>query len=469
MKPRSLRFRLILGNLIPLLLVLPFIGLLMIYLLETQGIVASVSRDLSRQAILVADTASVQPDIWVDKSTAQKFLSRISPRLSARVMLLDTGGRVLVTSNPADEGMIGTIAYSGEYQSVEEAIQKASIDAPNAEEVVIPVVRNDGLLLGFVKMDNPISDVYQRSLQLRQITIWVLGIGLILGITLGWLFSRDLTRQLNTATKAVSSLAAGKSLSLLDVSKKPAEIRDLYTAFNTLVSRLKNVEDNRKRLLANLVHEIGRPLGSLQSAVLALSSGADRDKELQAELLDGIAGELHRLDRLVGELANLHNELAGTLILKREPLEPGGWLHRITETYRQEALEKKLIWVDRIQPDLPEVDLDAEQMTLAVQNLISNAIRYTPAGGTITIRCETVLDALEIAVHDTGPGIPAEEQVKIFEAFNRGSSSRRFSQGMGLGLTIARDIVEAHGGRIDLKSQPGSGSEFCIRIPLQAS
>jgi two-component system, OmpR family, sensor histidine kinase BaeS len=468
MKPRSLRFRLILNNLLPLFLVLPFVGLLMIYLLETQGIVASVSRDLSRQAILVADTASIQPDIWMDKNSAEKFLQRISPRLSARVMLLDTGGRILATSDPADDGLIGTIAYSGQYQSVEEAIQKAAKDAQDAREVVIPVVRGDGLLLGFVKLDNPIMDIYQRSLQLRQVTIWVVGIGLIVGILLGWLLSRDLTRQLQAATRAVTSLSSGRSLTLLEETKKPDEILQLYRAFNTLATRLKNAEENRKRLLANLVHEIGRPLGSLQSAVQALTGGADQDKVLRSELLEGMASELHRLAHLVGELANLHNELAGTLVLQRAPVDVVEWLNRITETYRREAHDKELTWESHIQTGLPEIELDADQLTLAVQNLVSNAIRYTPAGGTITLGCEITGNDLVIEVKDTGPGIIQDEQQKIFEAFSRGSTSKRFPQGMGLGLTIARDIVEAHGGRIDLVSQPGQGSEFRVIIPVQA-
>jgi signal transduction histidine kinase len=156
-------------------------------------------------------------------------------------------------------------------------------------------------------------------------------------------------------------------------------------------------------------------------------------------------------------------------MLNRAPVVVGEWLHRITETYRQEALEKKLSWECLSQPDLPVIALDSEQLTLAVQNLISNAIRYTPACGAITISCNIVDHNLVIAVKDTGPGIPEDEQTKIFEAFTRGSSSKRFSQGMGLGLTIARDIVEAHGGRIDLVSQPGMGSEFRIVIPVPAS
>jgi two-component system sensor histidine kinase BaeS len=464
---RTLRSRLILGNLLPVLLILPLVGVLMIYLLETQGIVASVSRDLNQQAILVADAASAQSGIWVDRNSAQTFLSRISPRLSARVMLLDTGGRVLVSSNPADEGMIGKIIFSGKYRSAQELEQNVNSEPAETGEVVVPVVRSDGLLLGFVRMDNPLSAFYERSLQLRQITIWVVLIGLVLGVSLGWLLSRDLARQLLTATQAVTNLATGRSLDLLDGKNKLQEIHQLYQAFNLLVTRLRNLEENRKRLLANLVHELGRPLGSLQSAVQALSSGADRDQELHSDLLDGMAGELHRLDHMVGELANLHNELAGTLILHREPVQVSTWLQKISETYHQEALDKGLEWVCLISDDQASVNLDAEKLASAVQNLISNAIRYTPPGGKVCVRSDFHDQELQIKVSDSGPGIPVDEQKKIFEPFTRGSSSRRFSQGMGLGLTIAREMVEAHGGRIELTSEAGKGSEFCIILPLE--
>ncbi len=254
-------------------------------------------------------------------------------------------------------------------------------------------------------MDNPLSSIYERSLQLRQIAFWVVGIGLLLGIILGWVLSRDLTRQLQAATQAVTHLATGQTLTLLDEENKLKEINQLYGAFNTLVNRLKNLEENRKRLLANLVHEIGRPLGSLQSAVQALKGGADRDQELHAELLDGMAGELHRLDHLVGDLANLHNELAGTLILNRAPVDVCDWLQTITETYREEAIAKGLEWECDIAPDMPVISLDAEQLTLAVQNLISNAIRYTASGGKVSVSGGIHGTNLEIIVSDTGQGI----------------------------------------------------------------
>jgi two-component system, OmpR family, sensor histidine kinase BaeS len=463
---RTLRFRLILNNLLPLVLVLPVVGLLLIYLLETQGIVATVTRDLTSQAVLVADAASLRSEIWVDPNSAIAFLQRVSPRLSAQVMLLDSGGRLLVSSDPADNGIIGKIIYSEKYDPVKNPAGDVNYEQSELKDVVVPVVRSDGLLLGFVRLANPISSVYERSLQLRQVMIWVVGLGLILGVIMGWGLANDLSRQLQKATRAVTNLATGQTLEVLDESKSPQEIGELYRAFNTLVLRLKNLEENRKRLLANLVHEIGRPLGSLQSAVQALSGGAHRDQALRVDLLEGMSGELHRLDNLVGDLANLHDQLAGTLLLNREPVAVSDWLQKITGTYHEEALARGLKWECSIQPDMPVINLDADRLALAVQNLISNAIRYTPSGGSVCVKSETDGKDLVIQVSDTGPGIPPEEQGMIFEPFTRGSTARRFSQGMGLGLTITRDLVEAHGGTINLESKPGEGSTFRMMVPI---
>jgi len=255
----------------------------------------------------------------------------------------------------------------------------------------------------------------------------------------------------------------------LDESKSPSEISQLYRAFNTLVLRLKNLEENRKRLLANLVHEIGRPLGSLQSAVQALSGGAHRNQGLRVDLLEGMAGELHRLNNLVGDLANLHDQLSGTLMLSREPTAVSDWLQKITETYKEEALSKGLHWDCVIPSGLPVLSLDADRLALAVQNLISNAIRYTPSGGKVCIHTEIKDQDLKIEVSDSGPGILVEEQGKIFEPFTRGSTARRFSQGLGLGLTIAREMVEAHGGIISIDSTPGKGSIFRVEIPISTA
>jgi signal transduction histidine kinase len=119
-----------------------------------------------------------------------------------------------------------------------------------------------------------------------------------------------------------------------------------------------------------------------------------------------------------------------------------------------------------VSPDLPLVRIDPDRMAQAIGNIVSNAIKFTPAGGKVSIDVRSESGQLCIQVADTGPGIPLNEQEKIFQPFIRGSQGRRIVEGMGLGLSIAREIVVAHGGDIKLESTPGAGSRFVLQIPV---
>ena len=253
------------------------------------------------------------------------------------------------------------------------------------------------------------------------------------------------------------------------------EIDALYRAVNTLVERLHTLEDARRRLLANLVHELGRPLGSLLAAVDALRHGADADPALRDELLTGMADQIARMQPLLEDLTQLHGQLLGSLELKREPTPLSQWLPEVMALWRQAAGEKGIVWRADIPLDLPLVPIDRDQMSRALGNLFSNAVKYTPEGGTILVEAGVTgwrkdeQASCWIRISDTGPGIPAAEQATIFEPFQRGQAQRRFPQGMGLGLSIARDIVVAHGGSIDLESVSGEGSRFTVTIPFSGT
>jgi signal transduction histidine kinase len=240
----------------------------------------------------------------------------------------------------------------------------------------------------------------------------------------------------------------------------------LLQAVNTLVERLDTLEQARRQLLANLAHELGRPLGALRSAIQALLGGADREAALRQELMLGMDAEIGRLQRLLDDLARLHDQVLGTLELNRRPTALNDWLLRTLAPWREAAQDKELSWEAAIPAGLPTLELDADRLAQAVSNLLSNAIKYTPSGGAVSIEAGVEDDAVWIGVSDTGPGIDAEEQARIFTPFYRGRSAGRFPQGMGLGLTIARDLVVAHGGRIEIDSTPGQGSRFTIWLPL---
>jgi two-component system sensor histidine kinase BaeS len=298
------------------------------------------------------------------------------------------------------------------------------------------------------------------GLTLAMIAIVLLGCSVA-----GLILALRAERSLRRVTQAIREFAVSETSEVVP-EEGPGEVRILARAFNSLVERTRNQEEARRQLLANLTHELGRPLGALCSAVQALEGGADQDPELRRQLLEGMQNELERLQRLVGDLGELHNGALGSLELNRATVPLSVWLPQVLAPWREAAQSRRLQWQCSIDPDLPSIEADPDRLAQAVGNLLSNAIKYTPAGGTISVSVGADDGILSISVSDTGPGIPAHEQDRIFAPFYRARSDRRFPQGMGLGLTIARDVVQAHRGTLEVQSGLRRGSCFTIHLPL---
>jgi signal transduction histidine kinase len=245
----------------------------------------------------------------------------------------------------------------------------------------------------------------------------------------------------------------------------PQEIQDLSEAVNILSERLRLLEDTRQRSLANIVHELGRPLGAINTATYVLRQGAGDDPEVRDELLAGIENAVLNMEPLLNDLAQLYGQGQGSIQLNVQPVDLNEWLLPSLLPWRTVAREKGLTWQADFAEDLPVVEIDPDRMNQVIGNLISNAIKYTPQGGAVTVTADADPGMINIAVCDTGPGIEPEEQERIFEPFYRSQAHRRFPQGLGLGLTIARDLVEAHGGTLELVSTPGEGSCFTVHLP----
>jgi signal transduction histidine kinase len=244
-----------------------------------------------------------------------------------------------------------------------------------------------------------------------------------------------------------------------------AETQQLSRAVNTLFERLRALEAARKRLLANLVHEIGRPLGALRMGIEALAHGANHNPKFYAELLEGMDLETARLQSLLEDLSHLHEQALGTLELDYQNLDLTTWLPGMLSSWKQLASKKRLHWELHIPQSLPVVRADPLRLDQVIGNLVSNAIKYTPRGGTVKVEAGESNSHIWVRISDNGPGIPLDAQELIFEPFVRGGQGRRFPQGMGLGLTIARELIEAHGGRLELESEPGMGCEFTVWLP----
>ncbi len=466
----TLRRRLIISHMLPVLVIIPVMGIVLIYVLEMQEAVPNLTREMVEQAALVTEIAQDTPAVWTDAASARDLVRRVSRHFDWRVMLLDQAGRLLASSEAADAGRAGEILSAPDLASAlaGQTVVRNDYFSPsfNTEiaDVWLPVRQANQSVAGIVRLSYPLSRVFDRFMILRYIVATVLLAGIAAGVALGWVLALNLERPLRHIAEAIQRLTQGEQPIPLS-ERGPEEIALLEHGFNALVERLHNLEDARHHLLANLVHELGRPLGALRSAIEALRTGADRDEQLRQELLSGIDEELELLRRLLEDLAHLHDQVLGTLELNRQRINLSEWLPAVLAIRREAALQKGLHWETHVPADLPVIYADPERLAQALGNLVNNAFKYTPKGGTVSVSAGVEADEIWFRVSDTGPGIAPPDRAHIFEPFYRGKTSRRFSQGLGLGLTIAHDLVTAHGGRIELDSTPGLGSRFTIYVP----
>jgi two-component system sensor histidine kinase BaeS len=470
---QTLRSRFVLSHVLPLAIIIPVMGIALVYVLETQVLLSILSQELQGQALLAGKIAAGRPEIWHDSEQAHAFVTEVGADLDTRLMLLDSWGNLLASSEPADAGRLGqTIELDGWPTALAGETSVRTIYSRQMQQeivdVLVPIMDQEGQILGVVRLSHRLINVYDQFLHQRFLIGGILLAGLLLGTVAGWVLALNLERPLRDVAGAARQLTSGEQLAPLP-ERGPKEIRNLLHSMNVLVQRLLSLEQARRQLLSNLVHELGRPLGAFRSATQALLGRSGEDATLRHELLAGMDAEVERLGRLLDDLAGLHDQVLGTLELNRQPTALGEWLARTLPPWRESAQAKGLKWETTIPPDLPTVDVDPDRLAQVVGNLLSNAIKYTPTRGTVSLDAGIEGEEAWIRVGDTGPGIDPEEQVRIFAPFYRSQPGRRFPQGMGLGLSIAYTLVAAHGGRLELDSAPGLGSRFTVWLPRHAS
>ncbi len=466
---RSLRSRLILSHALPLLIIIPVMGVALVNLVENRVLLPSLSRALMTNAVLLADLTGNQPELWSNSAYAEYYLTHLREDISARVMFLTPGGQLLASSDADEANTLGMVL---DFEGVAKARagQVASYTYYNLSstaeviDVFVPVLSANSQLIGILRMSYTYTTLYSEFLQSRYLIAVILAIGLMVGIILGWSLALNLSRPIGQVTLAINELATGRRQAQVSM-RGPEEIQLLAQSFNSLNERLGSLEKARRQLLANLVHELGRPLGALRSAIQAIASGAGKDPELLQELTTGMDDQAARLQHLLEELAHLHEQVLGTLELEYAPVTLAEWLPVVLRPWQEAAAARRLQWETRISPELPVISADPNRLAAAVENLVSNAIKYTHAGGKVSVSAGVEGQEVLIRVQDNGSGVMPDEQQMIFEPFYRGNQGRRFKQGMGLGLSISRDIILAHGGRISLESTPGEGSRFTIHLP----
>jgi signal transduction histidine kinase len=251
-----------------------------------------------------------------------------------------------------------------------------------------------------------------------------------------------------------------------------AELRALAESFNSMAEQLEvaareraETERARRDLIAAVSHDLRTPLASLRALAEALDDGVVDDPEGVRRYLRLMTGETERLNMLIDDLFELARLESGALRLDRTPSPVQDLISEALERMTAQAGRKGLQLAGEVVGDPPPVLIDGQQVTRVLLNLVQNAIRHTPADGSVTLRAVPAEGSVLVEVRDTGEGIGADDLPRIFDRFYRGDPARTREAGAGLGLAIARGIVEAHGGRIWVESEPGRGTRFAFTLP----
>lgn len=300
------------------------------------------------------------------------------------------------------------------------------------------------------------------SLQTGIAAVVVLGVLGILVVTVGaagggwWRTGRTLDRLV----EAARAVEQGDYAAQVEVPVRgPRPVRELAHAFDTMIRRLEADERERRSLLADVSHELRTPLAVIRGSLEAIVDGVHPADEAH---LAAIVEETRVMERLVEDLRTLALAEGGTLPLHPEPTDLADLVREVVASFAGAAAGHEGLRVEALAPeDLPPIPVDPVRIREVVANLVANAIRHTPAGGHVTVTATAAAGSIVLRVADSGVGIDPALLPHVFDRFVKTPGSG----GSGLGLAIARNLVVAHGGSIDVESEPGSGSVFSVTLP----
>jgi two-component system sensor histidine kinase BaeS len=299
-----------------------------------------------------------------------------------------------------------------------------------------------------------------------RVAIWLsAGSATAAALLLGVLLARAIARPVRELTAATRAVAGGELGHQVTVRSKD-DLGELARSFNQMSADLARSNRLRRQMTADIAHDLRTPLSIILGYAEALSDGKLRGTH---EMYDAMHGEAQHLQRLIDDLRTLSLADAGELPLTKVQIAPQTLLERTASAYRVQAEQGEITLRVVAAPDLPLIDVDPDRMAQVLKNLMDNALRHTEPGGQIALVAESDAGAVHLCVRDNGAGISPEDLPYVFERFYRGDEARQQQDSAsGLGLAIAKSLVEAHGGAISVESVVGKGTSFTVTIPYTA-
>jgi signal transduction histidine kinase len=485
----TLRARLLSSYLIVILVCLTLAGLTLIFLARPiQQRLAAIR--LSAQVALAVPRVQAMLERGLAPGQIAERLAPTIGRRGARMLLLDSRGQILGDTQGVWTGQsVSDIPLTSE----EQPQASGTLTGPDGSRLTyVGRLARQGAAGSPVWITAVASSPRTPAALLGELGQGLLAAGvmaLILSLLLAAIIARSVAKPLRQIAQAAEAVAAGDYDQKLDI-QQPQEVRILAESFEAMAQQVKASQQAMRDLLANVSHDLKTPLTSIQGFAQALLEGAAQDEATRQRAASIIYEEASRMVRMVEELLDLARFESGEMALDQRLVDLGQLVGGLVQALAPVAA-KKQVTLNADMPELPSVLGDGDRLAQVFANLLDNALKYTSAGDRVQVTAQVLkaqprprrasvrahpddstqvslrADLVEISIADTGRGIPVEDLPRIFERFYQADKARRSGRrGSGLGLAIAKEIVEAHGGRIGVESVEGLGTRFRVALPV---
>lgn len=397
---------------------------------------------------------------------------RLAASVKGRLTILDSSGE------PLYDTQVDASAIPTQWEQIE--VQAALVGGEQHDIRVDPLlgdellyvaapIEHEGEIYGVVQLTIPTQEMWSR---IRQVWLSLLGTALVVviaAVVVSLWLAQGILEPVRALQRAAGRLAAGELDQRITVDRDD-ELGELAQAFNSMAAKLQRLIEQQEDFVANASHELRTPLTTIKLRVEALLGGVRHDPAIAERFLSEIKDEVDRLSHLINDLLTLSQVEVGFDTLKMEKVHLPPLLRETISTFQPRAEAAQITLTMDAVPQLPAVKASPPQIRQVLDNLLDNALKYSSCGGVVTVSCRPMNGQVIVSVTDTGQGIPADDLPHVFERFYRvdKSHSRRGGSGSagGLGLSIVRSVVTAHGGQVSIDSQEGKGTTVRFTLPV---
>jgi signal transduction histidine kinase len=456
----SLRARLWLSYAFVILIALSIVAIVLFVFLLRNPL---LSRQTQEQLRAAQNLLASNPQNFIDNPDS---LERLKQTYEVRVLVFNSARQLVFDSNPNDpqlpfprRNLLGRNAQVVTDTQGNPWLYRAS-RLQNGRVLIVAAPRPRVPLLD-IFTDELLLPILQGGL-----------IALLFSLVLAFALSRWVADPLQQVVVAARNYPKGSEAIKPISPRGPHEVQDLTRACNAMIERVNSTQKSQRDFVANVSHELKTPLTSIRGFAQAILDGTADTAEARKQAAQIIYNEAGRMHRMALDLLDLARFEAGTADLKMSRVDLGALLRGVVEKFAPQAQKAGVDLHVDLPVDLPTLVGDGDRLAQVFTNLVENALKYTPAHGQVTLSAAHVGNEIELCVTDTGKGIPEEALPRLFERFYQvdparaGGETAAVRRGAGLGLAIAQEIIQAHGGRISVRSQLEHGTTFVVRLPM---